>query len=86
MITPEFAKTETGNYVLVANHFVETEQSLELSIAFNRARIRYAEANLPQSLSKCTLVYDVRGQNLLPETVEIIRAAFSDIFELKVIS
>lgn len=86
MFTPEFVKSESGNYVLVANHFVETTKALELSIAFNRARIEYAKTQLPQNINKCTLVYDIRGQKIPASAIEKLRAAFSDIFELKVMS
>lgn len=86
MFTPEFIKADTGNYVLVANHFVETDKSLELSIAFNRARIEYAKAHLPKSVDKCTLIYDIRGQKVAPRAIEKLRSAFHDIFELKVMS
>jgi hypothetical protein len=86
MFTPEFVNPESGSYVLVANHFVGTVKALELSIAFNRARIEHAITQLPQSINKCTLVYDVRGQKLPAGAIEKLRSAFSDISELKVMS
>lgn len=86
MFTPEFVNPDSGSYVLVANHFVETAKALELSIAFNRARIEYAITQLPQNINKCTLVYDVRGQKVPAGAIEKLRSAFSDISELKVMS
>jgi len=84
MFTPEFIRTETGNYVLVANHFVESAKALELSIAFNLARIEYAKTQLLKAIDKCTLVYDIRGQRVPPGTTEKLHVAFSDLFELEV--
>ena len=84
MFTPEFVKTESGSYVLVANHFVETNSALELSIAFNRARLEYAKTQLPKTIINCTLVYDIRGQKVPASAIEKLRSAFSDIFEFKV--
>lgn len=86
MFTPEFVRADAGNYVLVANHSVETAKALELSIAFNRARIEYAKTQLPKDIDKCTLVYDIRGQRVPPGTIEKLRSVFSDIFEVKVMS
>lgn len=86
MFTPEFVNSGTGNYVLVANHFIETPEALERSIAFNRARIAYAKTQLPPSIDKCTLVYDIRGQAVAPSAIEKLRFEFHEIFELKVMS
>lgn len=86
MFTPEFVKPDSGSYVLVANHFVETPKALELSIAFNRARIEYAKTQPPKEITKCTLVYDIRGQKIPAGAIEKLRSAFSDISELKVMS
>ncbi|MGE4447047.1 MAG: hypothetical protein AB7E15_02005 [Azospira sp.] len=86
MFAPEFVRPESGSYVLVANHFVETAKALELSIAFNRARIEYAKTQLPKEIAKCTLVYDIRGQKVPAGAIEKLRSAFSGISELKVMS
>ncbi len=86
MFAPEFVKPESGSYVLVANHFVETAKALELSIAFNRARIEYAKTQLPKEIAKCTLVYGIRGQKVSAGAIEKLHSAFSDISELKVMS
>lgn len=84
MITPEFTNEKKGTYILVANHSVEDPKSLQLSIDYNLARIRYASAHLPKSLSKCILVYDIRGQRVSAKTLETLKAAFSHIHELEV--
>jgi hypothetical protein len=86
MITPEFIKKDEGRFVLVANHSLDTDKHIELSISYNRARIANAQANLPRELNKCTLVYDLRGQSVTEVTVARLRTAFSHIDELKVMT
>ncbi|MBC3930404.1 hypothetical protein [Undibacterium curvum] len=70
--------------MLVANHFVEKAKALELSIAFNRARIEYAKTQLPKDITMCALVYDIRGPKVAAGAIEQLRSAFSDISELRV--
>ena len=41
MFTPEFVNEERGEFLLVANHCLEYRESIQLSIAFNLARISY---------------------------------------------
>ena len=41
MFTPEFVNEERGEFLLVANHSLESSESIQLSIAFNLARISY---------------------------------------------
>ena len=62
MITPEIMNQETGDYTLIANHCLTNQEAVDLSIAFNKARVSHAKTHLPKSLNKCTLFYDSRGQ------------------------
>lgn len=86
MLTPEFVNPETGSYIFVANHSVENAKALELSISFNLARIRYAISQLPKHINKCTLVYDLRGQNVPAGTLEKLRSSFPEVDNLKVMT
>jgi hypothetical protein len=62
MFTPEFFRDEPAEYILVANHYVETEEAIALSTAFIRARIAYGRQHVPNEAGKFVVVYDVRGQ------------------------
>jgi hypothetical protein len=86
LATPEFVSTETGIYHLIANHCVENQEQLKLSISFNRARIEHAKYHLPRQLCKCVLVYDLRGQKLSDLVIPTLRREFADLFELKVLT
>ena len=83
MFTPELVNLESGEYVLVANHNLESESAARLSIEYNAARIAYGQRHLPAGVNKCVLVYDLRGQNVPPEVLNKIRDAFHGIHELK---
>ncbi|TDY21469.1 hypothetical protein B0G81_1674 [Paraburkholderia sp. BL6665CI2N2] len=39
MFTPEFSTADATEHTLIANHYVETQVALNLSVAFVRARI-----------------------------------------------
>jgi hypothetical protein len=41
MFTPEFSTHDYSEHILVVNHFIETDEAVELSLAFVRARIQY---------------------------------------------
>ncbi len=86
MITPEFVNEQPGEYLLIANHFVGTPESLQMSIAFNKARIEFAKVHLPKQLSKCILHYDLRGQVVSNTKVKEPREAFSDIHEIRILT
>ena len=83
MITPIVIKQETGEYMLLANHCISSEESLEMSIAFNRARIKHALAHLPKNIDKCILRYDTRGQYLSRKKENRLRQEFSHIHEIQ---
>lgn len=46
MLPPEFSATNTAEHTLIANHYVETEKALNLSVAFVRGADSFAA--LPQ--------------------------------------
>ncbi len=46
MFTPEFLNEERGEFLLVANHCLGSRESIQLSIAFNLARISYGLSHL----------------------------------------
>jgi len=86
MFTPEFVNPERGEFVLVANHYIEKPDALALSIAYNRARIDFAVSQLPPEYSKCILHYDARGQYVPNATVQKLRQEFADIHEIRILT
>lgn len=68
MFTPEFINEEMGLFVLVANHSLESSESVQLSIDYNIARVTYGLSQLPAHIRNCRIVYDVRGQSV-PDSV-----------------
>lgn len=76
MFTPEFIDEEQGKYILVSNHYLENNEAVELSIAFNKSRILFANKHLPSFLSNCEVVYDIRGQEIPYNTIKKIEDAF----------
>ncbi|NKA72589.1 hypothetical protein GO285_01456 [Ralstonia solanacearum] len=79
MFTPEFVNEERGEYVLVSNHGLESTESVELSLSYNRARILAGRPHLPARIRTCRIVYDVRGQTVPDETIAQIRLLLSDL-------
>lgn len=87
MFVPEFTNEELGEFVLVANHNLESAEAARLSIEYNRARIEHGRPHLPLGSWKCRLVYDVRGQSVSEQTIDQVRAVLCDVARLcKVIS
>lgn len=62
MFTPEFISEDRGEFILVANHNLESDESVQASIKFNKARMAFGISNLPEHLQSCRLIYDIRGQ------------------------
>ena len=75
MFTPEFVSDERGEYVLAANHSLTSAESIRLSIAYNRARIKFGSSNLPTHIQNCRLVYDIRGQSLPNSAIDELKSA-----------
>jgi len=68
MFTPEFVNEKTGEFVLVANHNLESAEAVQLSIDYNNARITYGLSQLPPHIRHCRVLYDVRFQ-AFPDSV-----------------
>lgn len=78
MFTPEFTRNDGQEYVLVANHYVETADTLALSVAFNRARIAFGRKHVPGPNATFVVHYDMRGQNVASDIEERLRLALED--------
>jgi hypothetical protein len=74
MFTPEMVSPDLGEFVLVANHSLESTEAARLSVEYNRARILHGRPHLPSESRKCRLVYDVRGQSVSEPTIDQVRA------------
>jgi len=79
MFTPELVSEKLGEYVLVANHSLESAEAARMSVEYNRARILHGRPHLPSESWKCRLVYDVRGQSVSETTIERVRAELRNI-------
>ncbi len=73
MFTPEFVIDASGEFVLVANHNLESTEAAQLSIQYNQARLAFGLTQLPANLRKCRLVYDIRGQEVADAVLAQIR-------------
>jgi len=79
MVTPEFVREQYGEFILVANHNVMASDNVARSIDYNRARVLNARTHLPAGLSRCRLIYDVRGQSPTKAVLDLIEASLSDV-------
>jgi len=79
MFTPEFVNEEIGEFVLIANHCLESPESVRLSIDYNMARINYGLSQLPTHIRNCRILYDVRGQSFSDSVINDIKQFFRDI-------
>jgi hypothetical protein len=86
MFTPEFSSDDKGEYVLVANHSLQSADAIELSIQYNKARIAFGTANLPSHIQKCRLIYDIRGQSVSEAVVGKVTEALKSICTLEFMS
>jgi hypothetical protein len=84
MFTPELLSEERGEFVLVSNHDLRSDEGLRISIAYNQARGRFGYAHVPPSLHRCVIVYDIRGQSVPESHLEELRLAFEGIHELRI--
>ncbi|ODP33054.1 hypothetical protein [Pandoraea sp. ISTKB] len=83
MFTPEFLIEDLKEFVLVANHSLESAEAARLSIEYNRERIAHGRLHLPPGVWKCRLVYDVRGQSVSDLTINQIAEAFGDFVSVE---
>ncbi len=79
MFTPEFINHSKKEYVLVASHSLENQEAINLSVQYNKARIDFGNKHLPEHITSCRLIYDIRGQSVSDETIEVVRLAFGAI-------
>ena len=79
MFTPEFVNEERGEFLLVANHCLESRESIQLSIAFNLARISYGLSPLPPHIRSCRVVYDIRGQSVSDAVLTRVSQALQQV-------
>jgi hypothetical protein len=84
VFTPELTDEEAGTFTLMANHAIADPKACQLSIEYNLARIRFGKTQLPAQISKCILVYDLRGQRVEPAVVASLKTAFAHIHELRI--
>ncbi len=83
MFTPEFLIKDRGEFVLVANHSLENAESVQLSIAYNKARIAYGRSHMLPDIQRCRLIYDVRGQMVTEAALTEIQGELSGICNLE---
>lgn len=74
MFTPEFVSSVHGEFVLVANHCLESDDAIRLSIEYNRARIAYGRINMPDEIRTCRVIYDARGQRVTQDVENRVRS------------
>jgi hypothetical protein len=84
VFTPEFSAKDGTEHILVVNHYIETEEALNLSVAFVRARISFGRLHLPVQSANLVAIYDVRGQ-AVPDFLETrLQDALGDVAEVRV--
>jgi hypothetical protein len=84
MFTPEFSARDRTEHILVANHFIETEEALQLSLAFVRARVHYGRQHVPSPSARFVAYYDVRGQKIGDDLEVRLTNALKDVAEVRV--
>ena len=83
MFTPEFISDDRGEYILIANHNLESAEAARFSISYNKSRIAFAESHLPPHIKQCRLIYDIRGQTVSEATFTEMRKAFENVCSLE---
>lgn len=84
MVTPEFVREQHGEFIFIANHSLETEERVVRSIDYNLARILNARRHLPSKLSRCRLIYDIRGQVPWAGALERIELSLAEVCTIEV--
>jgi len=75
MFTPELTKNDTPEFHLVANHYLETEEGLSLSLEFI---LEFGRRNVPNPQDATFVVhYDLRGQSVPADIETILRTALA---------
>lgn len=83
MFTPEFVVPHRGEFVLVANHSLESDEAVRLSIEFVLARIAYGATQLPPEIRVCRVVYDIRGQRVVDAAISSIEKAVEALAQME---
>jgi hypothetical protein len=84
LFTPENSSLDASEFHLVANHYLETEDALSLSVEFVRHRVRFGRQHVPNPANaKFVAHYDVRGQNVSQEILEKLRVALAGFCEVR---
>lgn len=60
--------------ILVHNHDLTTRSAVDLAARFARARVAHGKLNLPKTVGRIEIVFDVRGQEI-EDTVEVLLSA-----------
>ena len=84
MFTPEFSTADATELTLIANHYVETQVALNLSVAFVRARILFGRQHVPLPDARFVVFYDVRGQKVADDIEDCLQQALGDVAEVRV--
>lgn len=84
MFTPEFSTADATEHTLVANHYVETQVALNLSVAFVRARVLFGRQHVPLPAARFVVVYDVRGQKVEDDLEGCLHQMLGDVAEIRV--
>ncbi|ALB62465.1 hypothetical protein AFK62_08070 [Cronobacter condimenti 1330] len=79
MFTSDFINEGRGEFIVVANHSLASPESIQLSIAYNIARITYGLSQLPSHIQTCRVVYDIRGQSIPDLVLAQVRQAFEQV-------
>lgn len=87
-ITPcspqSFLARDATEHVLVANHYIETEEALQISLAFVRARVYFGREHIPSPAARFVAYYDVRGRNVGDDLEARLAVALQDVAEVRV--
>ncbi|MDR0243393.1 MAG: hypothetical protein LBJ65_17510 [Burkholderia sp.] len=84
MFTPELSARDRSEYILVVNHFIETIEAFELSVAYVRARVHYGRQHVPSRAATFVVYYDVRGQSVEDDLEVRLNNALHDVVEVRV--
>ena len=84
MFTPEFSTADATEHTLIANHYVETQVALNLSVAYVRARVLFGRQHVPLPAARFVVVYDVRGQKVTDDLEGCLHQALGDVAEIRV--
>lgn len=79
MFTPEFINDARREVVLVANHSLESDEAVQMSVKFNEARVKFGRHHLPAGDWTIRLIYDVRGQSIADVRLDQVSKTLSGL-------